>query len=72
MRNRKDADQAANARRHFMKTMVVGGGAAAVTALAGGASASELPAEKPAAATPEHAGYHLTPHIRDYYKIAGF
>ena len=53
MRNRKDADQAANARRHFMKTMVVGGGAAAVTALAGGASASELPAEKPAAALPK-------------------
>lgn len=72
MRDKQQVNETVGARRQFMKTMVVGGGAAAVAALAGGASASETPATKEAPAAPEHAGYHVTPHIRDYYKIAGF
>lgn len=59
-------------RREFMQDLLLGGGAVAVTLVAGEAAAetatpeSDLDKAKPAA------GYQETPHIRDYYKtLAG-
>ncbi|HEY8555367.1 MAG TPA: formate dehydrogenase [Burkholderiales bacterium] len=58
-------------RREFLKGMLVGGGAAAV-AIAGGAAAAPEE-ERPAAQSDDRPkGYHVTPHILEYYKTAQF
>lgn len=63
-------DDAVNSRRDFMRNMLVGGSAAAIAVCAGGARAATPTAETPAPKA-ERAGYHLTPHILEYYKTAG-
>ena len=59
-------------RRQFLKSALIGGGAVAVVAASGGAHAApeaEAPAAAPAA---KPQGYHVTPHILEYYKKAQF
>lgn len=60
-------------RRAFLKGVLASGGAAAVAMAStkGLAAPAEAPKAEPAAKTPSQ-GYHETPHIRDYYKTAGF
>ncbi len=62
---------AVTSRRDFMRNMLVSGSAAAIAAFAGGARAAETPASETPEAKAEHPGYHVTPHILEYYKTAG-
>ncbi len=59
-------------RRRFLKTAALAGGAATVAAAAGGAVAETLePTTEGAAKAPEaKQGYHVTPHIEAYYRLA--
>lgn len=59
-------------RRRFLKTVLIGSGAAAVAAASGGANAAPEPNKVTAAPKAEPAGYHVTPHILEYYKTAQF
>ena len=61
-----------NGRRRFLKTAALAGGAATV-AVAGGAAVadSQEPAAGPAGVEPAgKKGYHVTPHIETYYRLA--
>jgi len=61
------------ARRDFLKNMLIGSGAAAVAIASGGAKAA--PKEETAAVEKSKAGsqgYQETPHVQDYYKTAQF
>jgi hypothetical protein len=58
-------------RRDFMRNMLVGSSAVAVAAFAGGARAAEEAATPEAAPSTERPGYHVTPHVLEYYKTAG-
>lgn len=59
-----------NGRREFLKQVALGGGAAAVAAVSGGALAA-TDTEPPKAAEPARPkGYHETDHIREYYRTA--
>jgi hypothetical protein len=60
-------EEQTNTRRAFLKGVMLGGGAAAV-ALATGQVSAQTPETPAAVEPPEHKGYRLTPHIRDYYK----
>lgn len=61
------------ARRHFLKGVLVGGGAAVAAIAAGGAIAAPDTRPKPATAPQaQPKGYHETAHVRDYYKTAQF
>ena len=62
---------ATDTRRDFLKLAAVTGGAIAVTRLAGGAVAEEVAREETTSAIKKR-GYHLTPHIRQYYEKAQF
>jgi nitrous oxide reductase len=59
-------------RRRFLKTAAMAGGAAGVAAVTGVSVAETLqPAGKAAApAAPAAKGYHVTPHIEAYYRLA--
>ena len=61
-----------NGRRRFLKTAALAGGAATVTAAGGAAVAETLTPEHRAAAPEDTArqGYHVTPHIEAYYRLA--
>jgi nitrous oxide reductase len=61
-------------RREFLKGALVGGGAAVVAVASGGALAAPVDAKQTASAQPEAQpqGYHVTPHILEYYKTAQF
>ena len=59
-------------RRKFLKTALLGGGAAVVAAASGGAQAAPEPDTAVATAKPQPKGYHVTPHILEYYKTAQF
>jgi len=60
-------------RREFLKGMLVGGGAAAVAIAGRGATAAPDDEERPAAQSDNRPkGYHLTPHVLEYYKTAQF
>ncbi|MCO4811815.1 MAG: formate dehydrogenase [Gammaproteobacteria bacterium] len=56
-------------RRTFLKTMAVAGGATA-TVLLTGQAAGASPEQNLSPEAPENRGYHETPHIRNYYRIA--
>jgi len=60
-------------RRRFLKSAALAGGAATVAVAAGGAAVAGTK-EAPAVARepqPQGAqGYHVTPHIEDYYRLA--
>jgi len=60
-------------RRRFLKHVAVGGSAAAIAAAAGIRPAIATETKTPPAPVPKAApkGYHVTAHIRDYYKVAG-
>lgn len=58
-------------RREFLKTMMLGSGAAAVALMTTREVAAQPQPAAEKAATPESKGYHVTPHIRDYYTTAG-
>lgn len=57
-------------RRGFLKGVMVVGGVAALGALARNAVADAQPEPAAPASTPEAKGYHVTQHIRDYYRTA--
>jgi nitrous oxide reductase len=62
-------------RRSFMRTAAFGGGAAVMLGGAGigAAVAHGYASAKPAASQPRDAsGYHVTEHIREYYRKASF
>lgn len=66
----KTLKRAATGRRRFLRDMAIAGGAAAV-ALKTKVNAADVPAEATdAGGTAESKGYHLTPHIREYYDKA--
>jgi nitrous oxide reductase len=73
---RRDDDMSENTpisgRRRFLKTAALAGGAATVAAAAGGAVAERFePAARQAdTAAPATQGYHVTPHIETYYRLA--
>jgi nitrous oxide reductase len=56
-------------RRTFLKTMAVAGGATA-TVLLTGRAAGASPEQNASPEATENRGYHETPHIRTYYRIA--
>jgi hypothetical protein len=60
-------------RRQFLKSALIGGGAAAV-AVASGTVVAAAPADKkaPERRKPESRGYRETEHVREYYKTAEF
>lgn len=62
---------AVTSRRDFMRNMLVSGSAAAIAALASGARAAETPSAETPQPEAERPGYHVTPHILEYYKTAG-
>jgi nitrous oxide reductase len=61
-----------NGRRRFLKTAALAGGAATVAAAGGAAVAETLSpeAEAQAPAPTGKQGYHVTPHIEAYYRLA--
>jgi nitrous oxide reductase len=61
-----------NGRRRFLKTAALAGGAASVAVAAPDAVAESLPGdESPTQAkAPASKGYHVTPHIEAYYRLA--
>lgn len=60
-------------RREFLKGALVGSGAAAVAIATGHAVAAPEGNEETAATPPKaDLGYHVTPHILEYYKTAQF
>lgn len=71
MSDKQPINDAVTSRRDFMRNMLVGGSAAAIAAFAGGARAAQEPAAEATAPKAERPGYHVTPHILDYYKTAG-
>ena len=64
----------AKGRRAFLRSMVAAGGAAAVVV----ASESTVAQPEPTGSSPEPRapakarGYHVTPHIETYYRLADF
>jgi len=65
-------DTRRHGRRRFLKTAALAGGAATVAA-AGGAAVAGTDDTPEAKATPEpqgKQGYHVTPHIEHYYRLA--
>lgn len=60
-------------RREFLKRVAVAGGAAGVAA-AGGAAVADVGVEQApeAPSKPAAKGYHVTPHIAQYYRLARF
>jgi nitrous oxide reductase len=67
-------DKRNEARREFLKGMLIGSGAAVVAIASGGAAAAPKVKETRAAEQPKAAsqGYQETPHVLDYYKTAQF
>lgn len=62
-----------NKRREFLKGVVIGSGAAAVAIASGGvAAAPEKKEIAPAQPKAGSQGYHVTPHVAEYYKTAEF
>lgn len=60
-------------RREFLRTLAIGGGAATVMAVAGGVAVAETEPEQQGTDAPRATvsqGYHVTPHIKDYYRKA--
>lgn len=60
-----------SSRREFLKGAAVMGGAATLAVVAKGAAAS-APEETPVTTPERPKGYHVTPHIRQYYDKARF
>ncbi len=58
-------------RRRFLKNMMLGGSAAAVALMTTRQAAAQPKPEPEAVKPPESKGYHVTPHIQDYYRTAG-
>jgi hypothetical protein len=71
MRKRDSSDAGRVGRRAFLKGVMLGGGAAVVTLVAGKAAAQTESEPTTAPAAPAPTGYHVTDHIRDYYRTAG-
>lgn len=62
-----------NGRRRFLKTAALAGGAASVAVAAGGVVAESTPHAESSTqgeARPTAKGYHVTPHIEAYYRLA--
>ena len=58
-------------RRQFLKTAAAAGGAATVAVAAKGALAESAETTRTdAVETNAHKGYHVTPHIETYYRLA--
>jgi hypothetical protein len=71
MSDKHPKDKTVTSRRDFLRNALVGGSAVAVAAFTAGARADEAPAREAPAPKAEPLGYHVTPHILDYYKTAG-
>lgn len=67
----KQRDKMNTGRREFFRTALVATGAAAIAAT--GRATAAPPKTDPATATPkpDSQGYHITDHIREYYRVAG-
>ena len=64
---------ALESRRRFLRdTLTLGAGAATVALTANTASAAVMEETVEEVATSDKKGYHVTPHINDYYKTAAF
>lgn len=61
-----------SSRREFLKGAAVVGGAATLAVVAQGATAAEAPRVEQAMTPEMPKGYHLTPHIEQYYEKARF
>ena len=60
-------------RRRFLKTAALAGGAATVAVAAGTAAAASTQSATPVPErneAPDSQGYHVTPHIEAYYRLA--
>ena len=71
----KKAKPATSSRRAFLKDVVIMGGTAAATLAVGQTQASHVGPEgtaKQEVVKPASKGYHVTPHIADYYEKARF
>ncbi len=70
----KSKEKSKSSRRAFLRGSAVAGGAAAVAA-AGTVTAkleNEAPAEDVVEQAQQKKGYHVTPHIEAYYRLAKF
>jgi nitrous oxide reductase len=70
--NQRKREDGQIGRRQFLKSVLIGSGAAAIAVASGGTNAApetQAPAAAPAA---KPQGYHVTPHILEYYKTAQF
>ena len=71
MSNKRKRENRRTGRREFLKGVLVGSGAAVVAVASGSAlGASESKQTAAVEPKPEFQGYHVTPHILDYYKTA--
>jgi hypothetical protein len=59
-------------RREFLKSVLIGSGAAAVAIASGGAAAAPEPKALDAKPTTQSQGYRETAHVREYYRVAQF
>ena len=66
------SDKRKAGRRQFLKTAAVAGGAATVAVAAKGALAESAPTPSAGDVTAKASkqGYHVTPHIETYYRLA--
>ena len=74
-RDKQTTEQASNrGRRRFMRTLAIGGGAATLVAATASFAGSESdPGPAGESAPPAEGGskgYHVTPHIEEYYRKA--
>ena len=70
----KKAKPAARSRREFLKGVAVMGGTATLAVVTKAQAAEEAPVKAQGASpeAPANKGYHVTPHIADYYDKARF
>jgi nitrous oxide reductase len=71
MGKQQDKSKSMNAgRREFFRTALVATGAAVIAATGSATAAPPTPEPAAAAPKPDSQGYHVTDHIRDYYRVA--
>lgn len=69
--NKIRSDALVTHRRDFLKLALITGGALATSSIVSDVGATESDQE-PKPPAPQQQGYHVTPHIKDYYDKARF
>ncbi len=69
--NKIPSDALVTQRRDFLKLALITGGVLATSSIVSDADATE-PELEPESSAPQYQGYHVTPHIKDYYDKARF